>query len=77
VPRRDRRVTGAHRSSHAANHHRLVAAPPELVTAGTFAGDGTLSMWSAADPARFKILQVTAEQPGDGTSTAKNGITQT
>jgi hypothetical protein len=50
---------------------------PELVTAGTFAGDGTLSMWSAADPARFKILQVTAEQPGDGTSTAKNGITQT
>ena len=22
-------------------------------------------MWSAADPAKFKIMQITAEQPGD------------
>jgi hypothetical protein len=42
---------------------------PELVTAGTFvvdrAGSQTLDMWSAANPAHFKIMQITLERPGD------------
>ncbi len=42
---------------------------PELITAGTFAvdsaGSHTFTMWSAADPARFKVMQVTLERPGD------------
>jgi len=42
---------------------------PELITAGTFvvgrSGSGTFSMWSAADPAKFKIMQITIERPGD------------
>ena len=42
---------------------------PELITAGTFvvgrSGSGTFSMWSAADPAKFTIMQITIEQPGD------------
>ncbi len=54
---------------------------PELITAGTFAGgDGTFNMWSAADPAKFKIMQVTAQQPGDGSQHGKvilSGIGQT
>ena len=36
---------------------------PELITAGTFAAsNGTFNMWSAADPAKFKTMQITAEQ---------------
>jgi hypothetical protein len=42
---------------------------PYLITAGTFvvnhSGNGTFTMWSAANPARFKTMQITAEQPGD------------
>src|SRR5690348_11001365 len=42
---------------------------PELVTAGSFvvdrAGSQTLDMWSAANPAHFKIMQITLERPGD------------
>lgn len=42
---------------------------PELITAGTFlvdrAGRHTLEMTSAANPAQFKIMQITLEQPGD------------
>jgi hypothetical protein len=42
---------------------------PELITAGTFvvdrAGSQTLDMWSAANPAQFKIMQIALEQPGD------------
>ena len=42
---------------------------PNLITAGTFvvcqSGGGAFTMWSAADPAKFKIMQITAEQPGD------------
>src|SRR6202012_4909984 len=37
----------------------------ELITAGTFVGNGTVHMWSAADPARFKVMQITIEQAGD------------
>ena len=48
---------------------------PELVTAGTFvvdhSGSQTLSMWSAADPAKFKIMQITLEQPGDASQHGK------
>ena len=54
---------------------------PELITAGTFAGgDGTFNMWSAANPARFKTMQITAEQPGDGSqhgTVILSGIAQT
>jgi len=39
---------------------------PDLITAGTFAGsNGTFSMWTAADPDRYKIMQIAAEQPGN------------
>jgi hypothetical protein len=39
---------------------------PELITAGTFASsDATVHMWSAANPAKFTIMQITIEQPGD------------
>lgn len=37
----------------------------ELITAGTFVGNGTVHMWSAANPAQFKTMQITIEQPGD------------
>jgi hypothetical protein len=39
---------------------------PELITAGTFLfTNGTVHMWSAADPADFKIMEITIEQSGD------------
>jgi len=42
---------------------------PDLITAGTFvvsrSGSGTFNMWSAADPTKFKVMQITAERPGD------------
>ena len=42
---------------------------PDLITAGTFVvdygGNGTFTMWSAANPAQFRTMQITAEQPGD------------
>ena len=53
---------------------------PELIAAGTFAArNGTFNMWSAADPAEFKIMQITAEQPGNASQHGKiilSGITQ-
>lgn len=59
---------------------------PELITAGTFitgstgsTGSQTLHMWSAADPATFKIMQITLEQPGDASQHGKvilSGIAQ-
>jgi hypothetical protein len=54
---------------------------PELITAGTFVGsNGTFNMWSAADPAKFKIMQITIEQPGDASQRGKvilQGVAQT
>jgi len=48
---------------------------PELITAGTFvvngSGSQTLNMWSAADPAKFKIMQITLEQPGNASQHGK------
>ena len=48
---------------------------PELITAGTFvvdrSGSQTINMWSAANPARFKIMQITLEQPGDASQHGK------
>jgi hypothetical protein len=42
---------------------------PDLITAGTFvvdhSGNGTFTMWSAANPAKFQTMQITAQQPGD------------
>jgi len=42
---------------------------PQLISAGTFVvdrnGNGTFTMWSAADPAKFKTMQITVEQLGD------------
>ena len=53
---------------------------PELITAGTFAGrNGTFSMWSAADPAKFKTMQITAEQAGSASQHGRiilSGIAQ-
>jgi hypothetical protein len=47
----------------------------ELITAGTFivdrSGSQTLDMWSAANPAKFKIMQITIEQPGDASQHGK------
>jgi hypothetical protein len=44
---------------------------PDLITAGTFTvdsrGDATVQMWSAADPRRFPIMQITTQRPGDAT----------
>jgi anti-sigma-K factor RskA len=57
---------------------------PDLITAGTFTvdstGSHTFSMWSAADPATFKVMQVTLEQPGDASQHGKvilSGIART
>lgn len=39
---------------------------PQLITVGTFvSGDGTVTMSSAADPAKFQIMRITIEHPGD------------
>lgn len=42
----------------------------ELITAGTFVvghgGSETLTMWSAADPAKFRTMQITTERAGGG-----------
>jgi anti-sigma-K factor RskA len=42
----------------------------QLITAGTFvvghSGSQTLTMWSAADPAKFRTMQITAERAGGG-----------
>jgi anti-sigma-K factor RskA len=38
----------------------------QLITAGTFdSSNGTVTMWSAADPAKFPTIQITIEQAGD------------
>jgi hypothetical protein len=41
----------------------------QLITAGTFTvdrvGSETFTMWSAADPHRYRIMEITAESPGD------------
>lgn len=57
---------------------------PELITAGTFvvgrSGNGTFSMWSAADPANFTTMQITAEQAGDASQHGKiilSGVART
>lgn len=46
-----------------------------LITAGSFivgrSGSATLSMWSAADPRQFPIMEVTTEQPGSGARLGK------
>lgn len=48
---------------------------PELITAGTFAmdsaGSHTFSLLTAADPAQFKMVQVTLEQPGSASQHGK------
>jgi hypothetical protein len=41
----------------------------QLITAGTFIvdrdGSETFTMWSAADPSRYPIMEITAESPGN------------
>ena len=40
---------------------------PDLITGGTFSSsNGTFTMWSAADPRTFRIMQITEEQAGSG-----------
>jgi Anti-sigma-K factor rskA len=54
---------------------------PQLITAGTFTGsNGTFTMWSAADPGTFKVMQITQEQAGAGSQQGKvilSGTAQT
>jgi hypothetical protein len=42
----------------------------ELIPAGTFttgrSGTATITMWSAANPGQFPLMEITAEAPGDG-----------
>jgi hypothetical protein len=42
----------------------------ELIPAGTFttgrSGTASITMWSAADPGQFPLMEITAEAPGDG-----------
>lgn len=42
----------------------------ELIAAGTFttgkSGTASITMWSAADPGQFPLMEITAEAPGDG-----------
>ena len=45
---------------------------PELITAGTFTGrNGTFTMWTAADTDEYKVMQITAEQPGNASQHGK------
>jgi Anti-sigma-K factor rskA, C-terminal len=54
---------------------------PELITAGTFTGrNGTFTMWTAADTDEYKVMQITAEQPGNASQHGKvilSGTAQT
>jgi anti-sigma-K factor RskA len=46
---------------------------PQLITAGTFdSSNGTVTMWSAADPAKFPTIQITIEQAGDAGQHARS-----
>ena len=45
---------------------------PQLITGGTFSSsNGTFTMWSAADPGTFRVMQVTEEQAGAGSQQGK------
>jgi hypothetical protein len=40
---------------------------PELITGGTFsASHGTFTMWTAAEPGKFRQMEITEEKPGAG-----------
>ena len=45
---------------------------PQLITGGTFSSsNGTFTMWSAADPGTFRVMQITEEQAGAGSQQGK------
>ena len=45
---------------------------PQLITGGTFStSNGTFTMWTAADPGTFRVMQVTEEQAGAGSQQGK------
>ncbi|MGO9783610.1 MAG: anti-sigma factor domain-containing protein [Streptosporangiaceae bacterium] len=52
----------------------------ELISGGTFASsNGSFTMWTAADPDTFKVMQITEEQAGKGSQQGKiilSGTTQ-
>jgi len=39
---------------------------PDLISGGTFSGDGTFTMWTAADPDTFRVMKITVEKAGAG-----------
>jgi len=39
---------------------------PDLISGGTFSGDGTFTMWTAADPDTFRVMKITVEKAGTG-----------
>ncbi len=39
---------------------------PDLISGGTFSGDGTFTMWTAADPGAYKVMKITVEKAGTG-----------
>jgi hypothetical protein len=44
----------------------------ELISGGTFASsNGSFTMWTAADPDTFKVMQITEEQAGKGSQQGK------
>ena len=44
----------------------------ELISGGTFASsNGRFTMWTAADPGTFKVMQITEEQAGKGSQQGK------
>jgi hypothetical protein len=50
---------------------------PDLMTVGTFTvspdGSATVQMWSSADPRRFPVMHIIAEQPEDGLCECRQG----
>ena len=38
----------------------------DLITGGTFSGNGTFTMWTAADPGTFKVMEISEEKASAG-----------
>jgi len=39
---------------------------PDLISGGTFSGDGTFTMWTAAEPGTYRVMEITEERAGAG-----------
>jgi anti-sigma-K factor RskA len=38
----------------------------DLISGGTFSGDGTFTMWTAAEPGTYRVMEITEEKAGAG-----------